>query len=531
MKKALVTVLILGLLGGGGYGVYHYFFENKGEAERVSSDAENAVYVDQISAITGYGVGSGLIERYGGEVEPQATVEVKLENERTVKECFVKEGDEVKEGQRLFVYETQEDEDKLAQAEIEIERAEGEIEVYKKSIEQYEKDKKNAENSDDQLLATTNILTAQNDIKKNEYDIKSKKLEMEKLRESIANASVTAEMAGIVQKISDPSQSDNNGYGSGSGSENVYITILAAGDFRIKGKINEQNVQQIESGMPVIVHSRVDETLTWKGTITEINTDNKAEEDSNNTYYYSGMSNESGSSNYSFYVELDGSEGLILGQHVYMEPDAGQSEEKDGLWLEDYYILHEDDKAYVWLADKSNTIQKHEITLGEFDEDLMKYEVTDGLEAEDYIAYPNDTVTEGAPVIYNDFDGAQSGMGMDGMSLDGMNMDGMNMDGMNMDGESVDGMNMDGESVDGMSMDGESVDGTSMDGESVDGMGMDGESVDGMSMDGESAEDPEGAFDEEAADPGTEIFDINDAQDVGEDELAEEGVYDADAEN
>ena len=122
MKKFLVSVLILGILGAGGYGVYHYYFENKGEAERVSSDAENAVYVDLVSNITGFGSGNGLIDRYGGKVEPQATLEVKLESDRKVEECFVKEGDEVQEGQRLFVYETQEDEDKIAQAEIDIEK-------------------------------------------------------------------------------------------------------------------------------------------------------------------------------------------------------------------------------------------------------------------------------------------------------------------------------------------------------------------------------------------------------------------------
>ena len=166
------------------------------------------------------------MNRFGGEVEPQATLEVKLENERTVKECFVKEGDEVEEGQRLFVYDTQEDEDKLAQAEIDIEKAEGDIEVAEKSIASYEKDKKNATNSDDQLMATTSILSAQNDIKKSEYEIKSKKLEMEKLRESIANATVTAEMAGVIQKISDSGSTDTYSYGyGGSGNENVLSLI------------------------------------------------------------------------------------------------------------------------------------------------------------------------------------------------------------------------------------------------------------------------------------------------------------------
>ena len=116
MKKAVIAFLVIGIVGAGGYGVYHHFFENAAQ-ERVSSTSEDAVYVDQVSVITGYGsTGSTVADRYAGEVEPQATLEVKLENERTVKQCFVKECQELKEGQRLFVYDTKDDEDKLAQA-------------------------------------------------------------------------------------------------------------------------------------------------------------------------------------------------------------------------------------------------------------------------------------------------------------------------------------------------------------------------------------------------------------------------------
>lgn len=407
MKKVLVTLLILGILGAGGYGVYHHFFENKEtSAERVSSDSEDAVYVDLVSQITGSGSDNGLFNRYGGEVEPQDTLEVKLENERTVEECFVEEGDEVKEGQKLFVYDTQEDEDKLAQAEIDIEKAEGDIEVSEKAIEQYEKEKAKA-SQEDQLTITTSILQEQNDIKRNEYEIKSNELEIEKLKESIANATVTAEMAGIVQKISEPGSSDS--YSSyGNNSENVYITILAVGDYRIKGTVNEQNYNQLEAGMPMIVHSRVDDTLTWKGTVSEIKTEK--DNDSNEDMYY-GYDDGAGSSNYTFYVELENSDGLMLGQHVYMEEDAGQEDQKEGLWLEEYYIMEEDDHAYVWLANKSNLIEKHEVTLGEYDEELFQYEILDGLTLDDYIAYPMDTISEGNPVIYNDYS-ASVPMGM-----------------------------------------------------------------------------------------------------------------------
>ena len=123
MKKGIIALLAVVLLGGAGAAGYYYFYKGvnfSGSGERVSSDSEDAIYVDSVKVLAGLGSGNGVIQRYAGVIEPQQTWEVKLENERSVKECFVKEGDEVKEGQKLFAYNTTDDEDKLAQAEIEL---------------------------------------------------------------------------------------------------------------------------------------------------------------------------------------------------------------------------------------------------------------------------------------------------------------------------------------------------------------------------------------------------------------------------
>lgn len=453
MKKVVIAVVVIGLVGAGGYGVYHHFFENTADSgERVSSDSADAVYVDKISDITGYGSGNGLIERFGGEVEPQSTLEVKLESDRTVKQCFVKEGDHVKEGQRLFVYETQEDEDKLAQAEIDIEKAQGEIELQEKAIKQYEKQMAEV-GADEKLEYTIQIRTSENEIKQQEYAIKSKELEIKNLKETIANATVTAEMAGTVQKINDSTDNSNSyGYYGSGDSSSAYITILSDGDFRVKGTLNEQNRGMFDVGSPMIVYSRVDNTKTWIGEVSEIKTE--PEENEENNYYYGGSGSDS--SNYPFYVELESSEGLLLGQHVYMEVDSGQNDQKDGLWLEDYYIIQEEGKSYVWYANSKNVIEKHEIQLGDYDEENMKYEVLDGLDEEDYIALPQETVFEGAPVIYNDYS-SMGGMDMSGMDMGGMDggwdddgtmdMGGMD-DGWDDDGTVDDGWD-DADTVDG----------------------------------------------------------------------------------
>ena len=61
------------------------------------------------------------------------------------------------------------------------------------------------------------------------------------------------------------------------------MTILATGDYRVKGSIDEQNVYNLSVGQAVVVRSRVDETMTWTGTISAIDTESKIE--NNNDIY------------------------------------------------------------------------------------------------------------------------------------------------------------------------------------------------------------------------------------------------------
>lgn len=91
----------------------------------------------------------------------------------------------------------------------------------------------------------------------------------------------------------------------------------------------------------------------------------------------------------------------MLGQHVYVEADYGQGDVKEGLWLDEYYIMQEDDGAYVWAENAKGYIEKRKIELGEYDENMMRYQILSGLTEDDYIAYPEDRVKEGMKVTHN----------------------------------------------------------------------------------------------------------------------------------
>ena len=273
------------------------------------------------------------------------------------------------------------------------------------------------------------IQSAQNNQKKSEYELKSTQQEIEQLKKSIQEAEVTSEIDGVVKSINNSSD-DSAGYsGSSSDDSNAYMTLLSTGHYRIKGTINEQNRTSLNEGDAVIVHSRVDENQTWKGTVSTIDLEHP-EENSDSGYYMSSSSSSdtTSSSNYPFYIDLEDDSDLMLGQHVYVEKDEGQTENREGLWLTSYYIIQEDGQdPYVWAAGRHDKIEKRKVTLGEYDEKLDQYQITDGLTEDDYIAYPEDSITEGEKVTKNieDLHG-NSDDGSDGSMDDGVDSDVMN---------------------------------------------------------------------------------------------------------
>ena len=84
---------------------------------------------------------------------------------------------------------------------------------------------------------------------------------------------------------------------------------------------------------------------------------------------------------------------------MYIEPVSGEG---TGMMLPEYYICNADGEAWVWAAGKRDRIEKREVQLGEYDPDLCCYEIISGLTVDDHIAFPDDTISEGAGVIYPD---------------------------------------------------------------------------------------------------------------------------------
>jgi HlyD family secretion protein len=355
-----------------------------------SGNGESVAYTTPVSVLTG--AGTGTVNRYAGVVEPEQTLKVQAASDRKIKEVYVKEGDTVTKGARLFSYDTEETSLKLSEAELELERIGTEISTLYSQIETLQAEKAKA--SDNEIFSyTTQILTAQNDVKRAEYNYKSKTAEIEQIKKSLENATVTSDIDGIIKSINDGSQTSTS-----YDTDSAYMTILSNNAYRIKGTINEQNMASITVGQDMIIHSRIDENLTWLGTVTEVDTENPLSSQSSMYYGVSSSTNTS-SSSYNFYVSLDDTVPLMLGQHVFMEPDIGQGESLDGIWLPSYYLVTEGNDAYLWVCGKNDKLEKRQITTGRYDDVMNTYEISSGLTLEDAVAFPEDSLTEGMSCV------------------------------------------------------------------------------------------------------------------------------------
>ena len=368
------------------------------------SGKTGGVYVQNVGDLSGFGITDG--DRFPGVVVAENVTKIQRDADKTVGELFVKAGDTVKTGDQLFSYDTEQLQLNLDKQKLEQEQLEATIENYKDQISELENQRANA-GSSQQLAYTVQIQTMQVDLKEAELNLKAKKTDVAKSETLLENAVVTSPVDGQIQAIN---ESTTDQYGR----EQAYITIQQAGSFRVQGTLGELQRGSFTVGTRVKILSRTNDD-SWTGTITTIDYENPTQNNSNN-YYISDSSSSSmnSSSRYPFYVELDSTDGLILGQHVYLALDSG--EELAGLRLSSAFVAFNDDgSTYVW-AEKNGKLEKRTVTLGEYDAMTDTYAVTDGLSESDYVAYPDENCVEGAattrekPAKTTPEDGMNNGM-------------------------------------------------------------------------------------------------------------------------
>jgi HlyD family secretion protein len=378
MKKIIATIgvlaLSLSLLTGCGTG------------------SEDTASVQSVAMITGTG-SVGVVDCYAGKVVSGETAKLKKDEDKTVLEVLVAEGDMVSEGDVLFSYDTEAMQLSLDKLKLEKENYENTISAAESEITELESQRSKASSSQ-QLSYTLQINSRQADIREAEYNMALKDKEIATMEADMENAEITSPISGRVMSVADEDSTDY------SSDDSAFITVMDVSSYRVEGEINELNLYSMTEGMRVVVRSRIDETQVWYGVIDSIDWENPVK-NSSNSYYVSDSDDMTTASKYPFYVVLDDTDGLLLGQHVYIEPDYGQ-EQTSGLMLPAYFVNDEGDDAWVWAANAKGKLEKRSVTLGVYDSDLDEYEILSGLTAEDYIAFPEDRLSEGMAVTYYD---------------------------------------------------------------------------------------------------------------------------------
>ena len=365
-KKILIAVLVavVAIVAT----IFTFFQKNLG------GDSGGAVaYVDTISNIMG-STGGGN-DRYSGVVEAQQSVKVNKNQEKKIEQVFVSVGDQVIPTTVLFRYDVSEAQKQISSINLDIESLRGTITDKNNAISEYKA-------SGD----TSQVAIAENDIRVAQLSIQQKQLDLAAKQKEIDTADVLANTTGIIKAINENST-------DAQGNATAFIEISQSGDFRVKGTIDETSITSISLGQEMIVRSRTDESKFWTGKITEIKTEPNAKQ--NDMYSMGGSSNSEKASTYPFYISLDSSDGLMLGQHVYLEKNNGTTVKKDGIWLDASYVVMEGDKAYLWVANQNHRLEKREVEVGELDQNLYQYEIKSGVSESDSIAWPMEDYKEG----------------------------------------------------------------------------------------------------------------------------------------
>lgn len=327
------------------------------------------------------------LNSFSGLVVAQQTKEIQKDQNKVVKEIFVSEGDEVKEDTVLFNYDTDAMKIEVQKAQLEIERMNNENINAQNQITNLVNERAAAPASQ-QLSYTIEIQTLEASINETNYNIGAKQVELNRLNESLANATVVAGLEGIVQSIA------VEGADPYSNPSTAFITILQTGNFRVKGNVNEMNLHQISQGQPVFVRSRIDDSKVWPGVIESIEM-NSPQQGDNQGFVTSEMDQ---SSRYPFYVSLDNTDELFLGQHVYIELDQGQSHQREGVWIFSQYINYDEEgNVFVFKSD-NGLAKKQPVELGEMNEATGEFQVLSGLELDDYIILPHEELQENTKV-------------------------------------------------------------------------------------------------------------------------------------
>ena len=137
-----------------------------------SGNTAGGVYVQSVKDLMDLG-GIAPGDRFAGVLVSENVTEIQKDQDKTVAELLVKEGDDVTEGQALFSYDTDQLQLTLDRQKLELEQLKAAIENYADQIEELKKERNNAASSD-KLEYTVQIQSLEVELKAAQLNLGAK---------------------------------------------------------------------------------------------------------------------------------------------------------------------------------------------------------------------------------------------------------------------------------------------------------------------------------------------------------------------
>lgn len=225
------------------------------------------------------------------------------------------------------------------------------------------------------------ILEKEKEISELAVNIKVAQTEYNKLKTELSDTTVYSQIDGVIKTVL--SLDDENI------KTQPIIVISGGGGYYITGQVNELALDEIYVGQKVEVMSYTTGTYL-EGEIKEIS------DIPYSGYSYFGMGNPNTSYYpYTVFVQEEGT--LKQGDYVQLKLIADQTE-SCSLYLMSAFILDENGKKFVYVANKDNKLEKRQISISGGVYDFMK--IRSGLTSDDKVAFPyGKNVKDGAQVV------------------------------------------------------------------------------------------------------------------------------------
>lgn len=399
MKFIIVLVIsFIGILGA----LFFYLISNKNDEKSIPTALSVKKIVEE---------SQGDTPQFTGEVIPNAMSKINVDSSKgIIDEVYVKVGDKVKKGQKLFSYNNPENNQALKEGEAEIAKLQNKVQLLNQTLSkktaQLESKYEDVNKMDERLnnLGGSEKEDLEQKLKILNEEVQSIELEIETLKSEQSDAqldldksqsnqdvlkekkiqeNITSSVDGIVKKIDGEQVNTSLNSGAQTGS---FMEIMDTSSIKVEGKVDELRKDKILVGQSVSIIDRKNQEKIWKGKINRI--DDIATE----------SEEESTLSKYPFEALIEvGKEMPHIGSHVFVIPE--KLKEKD-LNIPSSFILKEKDKSYIWKV-KNGKAMKQYITIGKIDKASGKTEIKKGVTLEEQILVPNSKLSEGMEVSHD----------------------------------------------------------------------------------------------------------------------------------